>query len=133
MMHIMIGEKNMKCMIIDNKNAFYKLSEDEKEKKITEINKEDLLILIHKMVETDDEFDEFGEDLIDNPAEREIYRNIYPKLRDLRLKKEKFQDSKINRYKKAIDKYTAILEVSNESLSLFEDKVTNSKTKESEN
>ena len=97
----------MKCLIIDNRTAYYNIGNDENQKKnITEINKDDLLVLIHKMVETDDEIDKYEESLIDNPAERVIYKNIYLKLYDLKCKKERFEDAKMTMYKEAIQKYT---------------------------
>lgn len=100
----------MKCLIIENNKAFYKIEDKDEKRSISEINRDELLKMIQTMVDVDCELDEYDEKLIANPAERVIYKNLYLKLEDLKRKKQRFSDNKSNLYKAAIEKYTLTLE-----------------------
>lgn len=103
----------MKYLYIDNGKGFYSITGLELNKQdISNISKEDILIILNKCLEEDTEFsmDEYNEDTLHNAAHKIIYRNIYQKLDELRKKQDRFADDKLNLYKSAIDKYQKELE-----------------------
>lgn len=91
--------------INDNK-GFYQTG-DENWKAIDSINKEDLMILLDKAIETDFEMNEFIADNIQNKAHQIIYRNLYEKFSELLDNKTRFKDESEQLYKSAMEKYGA--------------------------
>lgn len=103
----------MKYLYINNGKGFYSTTGLEKDKQdISNILKDDILIILNKCLEEDKEFsmDEYNEDTLHNAAHKIIYRNIFQKLDELRKKQDRFIDDKSNLYKAAIDKYQNELE-----------------------
>ncbi len=103
----------MKYLYINNGKGFYSTTGLEKDKQdISNISKDDILIILNKCLEEDKEFsmDEYNEDTLHNAAHKIIYRNIFQKLDELRKKQNRFIDDKSNLYKAAIDKYQNELE-----------------------
>ena len=103
----------MKYLYIDNGKGFYSTTGLEKDKQdISNILKDDILIILNKCLEEDKEFsmDEYNEDTLHNAAHKIIYRNLFQKLDELRKKQDRFMDDKTNLYKAAIDKYQNELE-----------------------
>ena len=104
----------MKYLYIKNNQGFYSLNGIEEEgKSIDSITKEDLMILLEKVVEssTDDfDMDEYNDEKIKNPAHQIIYKNVYEKFISLKQKKDQFMDETSNLYKEAISKYKIEIE-----------------------
>ena len=104
----------MKYLYIKNNQGFYSLNGIEEEgKTIDSITKEDLMILLEKVVEssTDDfDMDEYNDEKIKNPAHQIIYKNVYEKFISLKQKKDQFMDETSNLYKEAISKYKIEIE-----------------------
>ena len=86
-MLIMKGELNhMKYLKInENKGYYLKASEAETDNwiEIDKINKDDLMDLLNKAVDSDFEMDEYKEENLDNKSHQIIYKNIYEKFVDL--------------------------------------------------
>lgn len=95
----------MKYLKIDNSKGFYCTNEEEY-KEIDKINKEDLLVLIDKITETDFEMDTFDQEKIANKAHQIIYKSVYEKFKDLLSNKTKFKDDSEQLYKEAISEYS---------------------------
>ena len=95
----------MKYLYINNGKGFYSTTGLEKDKQdISNISKDDILIILNKCLEEDKEFsmDEYNEDTFHNAAHKIIYRNIFQKLDELRKKQDRFIDDKSNLYKAVI-------------------------------
>lgn len=107
----------MKYLLIERGQAFYHFDENEAAKKpIDQITKEDILELIELCLE--DECFEMDEPTLANlqhAAHQIIYKNIYAKLNDVRLKRINFEDEMSTLYKSAIDKYSLELEKSRDT------------------
>jgi hypothetical protein len=98
--------KHMKYLKIENNKGFYRLdSSEENWIELGQINKDDLLSLIKIASKAEFEMDEYNENLLQNPAHRIIYRNIYGKFNDFLSNKTRFQDSAEATFKQAIEKY----------------------------
>lgn len=100
------GEKNMKCLKINNgKGQFLNKSGDYID--IDQIGKDDILYLLD--VATDEgkqfEMDEYSESEIKNPAHRIIYHSLMEKFVELLKNKEQFLDESNAIYKEALQKY----------------------------
>ena len=76
--------KILKC----EDNTCY-LNVDGKDKKILEINKEDILNALEYIYNNDDaELEEYDKEKIKNEAEKIIYENLYNKLKDFKENKQ---------------------------------------------
>lgn len=89
--------------INDNK-GFYQTGDDNW-KKIDSINKEDLMILLDKAIDTDFEMNEFIPENIQNKAHQIIYKNLHEKFSELLDNKTRFKDESGQLYKSTIEKY----------------------------
>ena len=104
------GEKNMKCLKIEDNKGWYCVV-DEVWKPIDQINKTDLMKLINRTIEDDNfSMDEFDESKIANQAHSIIYNSIYSKLTDLAKNRNSFRDESEEMYKEAIKKYSKNIE-----------------------
>lgn len=94
--------------ISDNKGFYRKALEVEIENwvEIDKINKDDLLILLNKAIESDFEMDEYKEDILGNKAHQIIYKNIYEKFVSILTNKTRFKDESENLYKDSLKKYS---------------------------
>jgi len=99
----------MKYLKIENNQGFYQLG-DEDWKVIDGINKEDLMILLDKLIVTEFEMDIYAAERIANKAHQIIYRNLYEKFFELLENTNRFKDESVQLYKKAIEKYSDVLE-----------------------
>ena len=99
----------MKYLKIENNNGFYCLKQDDWIV-IDKINKEDLMALIDKVIETDFEMDEFNQEKIANKAHQIIYKNLYYKFLELLENRNRFKDESEQLYKSAFEKYSSMLE-----------------------
>lgn len=89
---------------IEDNKGYYQLGDDNW-KTIDSINKEELMILLDKAIETDFEMNEFVVDNIQNKAHQIIYRNLHEKFSELLDNKSRFKDESEQLYKSAIEKY----------------------------
>jgi hypothetical protein len=102
----MKGKNPMKYLIIKDNKGFYTLDGVQKTP-IDQINKEDLLSLLNTAIDKDDfEMDAFSPDILQNPAHRVIYKNLYQKFDDVVKNRVSFNDEKTNVYKDALNKYS---------------------------
>ena len=99
----------MKYLKIENNKGFYCLEQDDW-KEIDRINKDDLMALIDKVIETDFEMDEFNQENIANRAHQIIYNNLYSKFIELLENKNRFKDEAGQLYINALRKYTDLIE-----------------------
>ena len=97
----------MKYLKINDNKGFYQTGDDNW-KEIDSINKEDLMILLDKAIETDFEMNEFIVDNIQNKAHQIIYRNLYEKFSELLDNKSRFKDESEQLYKSAMEKYGTV-------------------------
>ena len=97
----------MKYLKINDNKGFYQTGDDNW-KEIDSINKEDLMILLDKAIETDFEMNEFIVDNIQNKAHQIIYRNLYEKFSELLDNKTRFKDESEQLYKSAMEKYGTV-------------------------
>lgn len=96
----------MKYLKIDNGAAYFR-DEDSNYTSIEKITKEDLMELINRVV--DDtvcfEMDDFEEKIIQNPAHKIIYSNLYRKFLSLLSDGNRFKDESKSIYLDAKIKY----------------------------
>ena len=104
-MLIQKGVNHMKYLKIENNKGYYQIDQDSW-KSIDKINKEDLMALLDKAVETDFEMDEYKQDDLSNKAHQIIYKNIHSKFSELLSNKSRFKDESEQLYKSAIEKYS---------------------------
>lgn len=95
----------MKYLKIEDNKAFYCCDENQNWQEIDKINREDLLNLLNKAIETEFEMDEYTAELIGNKAHQIIYKNIFQKFTELLKNKNRFKDESSTLYKNAIEKY----------------------------
>jgi len=95
----------MKYLKIENNKGYYCLEENHW-LEIDKINKNDLMILIDKAIETEFEMDKFNQENIANKAHQIIYRNLYEKFTELLENKNRFKDESEQLYKNAFEKYS---------------------------
>ena len=91
-------------IIIENSKGHYCL-EKGKWQEIDKINKDDLLILLDKAIETDFEMDKYEQDKLSNKAHQIIYKNLFDKFTELLENKDRFKDESEQLYKDTIEKY----------------------------
>ncbi len=94
----------MKYLKIENNKGYYCLAQN-KWQEIDRINKEDLLILLNKALETDFEMDAYEQEKVSNKAHQIIYKNLFNKFTELLENKNRFKDESEQLYKDAIEKY----------------------------
>ena len=95
----------MKEFEIKNSNVYY-WSKENKYKLIDTINKEELLFLINKLIDSEEfEMDAYNDELIKNEAHKIIYRNIFNKFSELKKNKQSFKDQYSGLYEEALSKY----------------------------
>ncbi len=92
---------------IDNNSVFFRLLETDEWKSISEIQGNDIIILLEKCLE-DESFKmvEYDSDSIRNEAHNIIYKSIYTKIQEILLDKKNILDENSQRYKKIIEKYS---------------------------
>ncbi len=103
------GNVAYKYLKIENDKGYYCLEQDSW-KEIDKINKDDLMILLDKSIETDFQMDEFEQEKIQNKAHQIIYRNLFNKFSELLDSKSRFKDESEQLYKDAIEKYSKNIE-----------------------
>ncbi len=95
----------MKEFEIKNNNVYF-CSKNGEYKPIDSINKEELLFLINKLIDSDDfEMDEYNDELIKNEAHKIIYRNVFNKFSELMKNKKSFKDQYSGLFEAALNKY----------------------------
>ena len=93
--------KILKC----EDNTCY-LNVDGKDKKILEINKDDILNALEYIYNNDDaELEEYDKEKIKNEAEKIIYENLYNKLKDFKENKQTLKFEIDSLFKELEDKY----------------------------
>lgn len=95
----------MKYLKIENSKGFFCL-DGANWQEIDKINKDDLMVLLDKAIETDFEMDEFKLENIANKAHQIIYKNLYQKFIELLDNKTRFKDESEQFYKAAFEKYS---------------------------
>lgn len=95
----------MKYLKIENNKGFYQLEQDNW-CEIDKINKEDLMTLLEKAIDSAFEMDVFEIEKINNKAHQIIYRNLHEKFSELLENKSRFKDESEQIYKSAIEKYS---------------------------
>lgn len=99
----------MQHLKIENNKGFYQIEPDQW-KEIDKIDKESLVILLDKALESEFEFkmDAFEANKILNKAHSIIYRNLYEKFSELSENKNRFKDDSELLYKNAFEKYRPV-------------------------
>ena len=95
----------MKYLKIENNKGQYCL-EKNKWQEIDNINKDDLLILLDKAIETDFEMDKYEQEKLSNKAHQIIYKNLFDKFTEILENKDRFKDESEQLYKGSIEKYS---------------------------
>lgn len=94
----------MKILRISNNKGQFSI-DGENFKEVDLLLKEDILALMESVVNLDVEMDSYNDDLIQQPAHKIIYRNLYQRLTSLLTQKERFKQESQNMFKDAIEKY----------------------------
>ena len=97
----------MKYLKINDSKGYYSI-DSENWIEIDKINKENIIILLDRAIETDFEMDEYDANKISNKAHQIIYKNIYAKFSELLENKNRFKDESEQLYKNAIEKYQGL-------------------------
>lgn len=102
----------MKYFVIERGKVFYMFDGDLTQKKsIDQISKEELMKMLNLCLEDDNfEMDMYDDSKVQNAAHQIIYKNIYQKLNDIRMRRVSFEDEKISLYRSAINKYSKMTE-----------------------
>ena len=105
-MRMMKGEKNMKCLKIENGRGHY-LDKERNYLEIDKMGKDDILFLLNIATDENETFemDDPDESELSNPAHKIIYSNLYEKFSELLLNKSRFLDESEAIYKDALQKY----------------------------
>lgn len=95
----------MESLKIENNKGWFK-RDGEGWVEVNKMTKEDLYDLVNSAL-TEEEFSmtPYDEDALKNPAHKTIYSHIYRQLRDIRQRKDEFNDEIQSAYKEAYDKY----------------------------
>lgn len=94
----------MKILEIRDNQGFFNAGDSEK--LIDSISKDELLKLVDHVLGDDAvELDEYRDDLIGNPAQKIIYKNIYKELSGLLERRSDFVDVSKKLYSEAYEKY----------------------------
>jgi len=96
----------MKYLSIDNGKGYYYCLKEGKWIEIDKIGKDDLMILLDNLIDTEFEMDEYQTEKLGNTAHQVIYRNLFNKFSDLLKNKRRFKDDCAQLYKSAIEKYS---------------------------
>lgn len=92
---------------IKNNNVYFRLSDSDNWKSISDLTGDDLIKLIEKCIDADDfELEEFDDTLIRNEAHKIIYKSIYQKIKDIHLERDNIIDENTQRYNAIIEKYS---------------------------
>lgn len=94
----------MKYLKIDNNKGYYSITGTDCQE-IDSINKDDLMTLLDKAIDSDFEMDDYAQDKIANKAHQIIYKNLHDKFSELLENKNRFKDESEQLYKSAIEKY----------------------------
>lgn len=95
----------MKILKIEDGKGYFAV-DGEKWQFIDEIDKDNLMLLINKVLKDDVSIDEFKSELFGNQAHHIIYKSIYDKISSLSDDKNKFKDESERLYLEALKKYT---------------------------
>ena len=98
----------MKYLKIENGKGLYQ-TEPDKWVELDQIGKDDLLILLDKVINAEFEMDEFDGGKLTNKAHQIIYKHLYQKFNELGQNKSRFKDESDQLYKSAIEKYSEAL------------------------
>lgn len=104
MKHIRKGVNLMKYLKIERDKGYYCIQPDIWQE-IDKINKDELLILLDKAIETEFEMDEYEISKLGNKAHQIIYRNLYSKFSELLENKSRFKGESEQLYRSGIEKY----------------------------
>ncbi len=105
--YILTLKSNMKYLKIEGDKGYY--WDGEKDQEIDKIDKDGLLFLLNSVEDDGFELDPYDENKLGNKAHQIIYENIYLKLKQVDRGQFKKEVSEL--YKKAIKKYSAVIEV----------------------
>ena len=94
--------------IEDNKGYFLKAGDSTPGEwiEIDKVNKDDLMKLLNKAVDTEFDMDEYSEEILGNKAHQIIYKRLYEKFNELISSKDSFKDESESLYKPALEKYS---------------------------
>lgn len=92
---------------IENNNVYFRLSNLDNWKIISDITGDDLIKLIEKCIDEDDfELEEFDDTLIKNEAHKIIYRSVFQKINDIHRERDNIIDENTQKYNDIIEKYS---------------------------
>lgn len=92
---------------IENSSVYFRLNEDMDWKPISEIQGDDLILILEKaLIEDEFELAEYNNELIKNEAHNIIYKSIYEKIDEIRHDRENILDENLQRYIDVIEKYS---------------------------
>ena len=102
----MKGNGAMKILKIENNNGYFRTSDIDDWKMIDEIDKDRLMKLLDRFLDSDVEMDNVDEKGLSNQAQQIVYKSIFGKLSLLKENKSKFKDESDRMYLSAIQKYS---------------------------
>lgn len=92
---------------IEKSCVYFRLKEDMAWKPISDIQGDDLIILLEKALDEDEfELTEYETEQIKNEAHNIIYKSVYEKISEIRNDRENILDEHLQRYSEVIDKYS---------------------------
>lgn len=92
---------------IEKSGVSFRLYEGMAWKPISDIQGDDLIILLKKALDEDEfELAEYDTEQIKNEAHNIIYKSIYEKISEIRNDRENILDEHLQRYSEVIDKYS---------------------------
>jgi hypothetical protein len=103
-MLILKGVHRMKYLKIERNKGYFSI-DGAKWIQIDEITKEHLLKLVDIALKKEFEMDEYDSAKMANQSHQIIYKNIFDKLNELKLNKNRFKDESKSIYREAIAKY----------------------------
>ncbi len=95
----------MKILKIEGSNGFFRTSDKDDWRPIDEIDKDGLMKLLNRFLDSDVEMDNYDEKSLLNQAQQIIYKSISEKFNNLQENKSKFKDESDRMYLGAIQKY----------------------------
>jgi len=96
----------MKILKIEENKALFITKDEGKWSNIELLNKEDLLRLSYLIINIENiEMDNYDAELIGSIASQIIYKNVFEKLNELKVNKQKILDDVQSTYKDKFDKY----------------------------
>lgn len=95
----------MKYLKIEDNKGLFQIG-DNNWQTVDCIDKDDLMTLLDKAIDTDFEMDNFVAESLQNKAHQIIYRNLHEKFSELLENKSRFKDESEQLYKNELEKYS---------------------------